>query len=83
MCEIHDAERVCICVVCVKCHIKCIFFVDDVKVGGNEMKKQKVNSNGDSVISRVANTHICPHCGAKLSRLTGKCTVCGWKLNLV
>ena len=46
---------------------------------GNEMKKQKVNSNGDSVISRVANTHICPHCGAKLSRLTGKCTVCGWK----
>lgn len=34
MCEIHDAERVCICVVCVKCHIKCIFFVDDVKVGG-------------------------------------------------
>ena len=31
------------------------------------MKKQKVNSNGDSVISRVANTHICPHCGAPLT----------------
>ena len=65
MCEIHDAERVCICVVCVKCHIKCIFFVDDVKVGGNEMKKQKVNSNGDSAINRVANQSICPHCGAR------------------
>lgn len=43
------------------------------------MKMQKVNSNGDSVINRVANTHICPHCGARLSRITGKCTVCGWK----
>ena len=43
------------------------------------MKMQKVNSNGDSVINRVANMHICPHCGARLNRITGKCTVCGWK----
>ena len=43
------------------------------------MKKIKINSNGDSAISRVANQSICPHCGARIGKITKKCVVCGWK----
>lgn len=43
------------------------------------MKKIKINSNGDSAISRIANQSICPNCGAKVGKITKKCVVCGWK----